>query len=192
MRTTVPRVAGILLVMGIAVLGVARASAAQDPVESFSLLPQVIKKGNVVFVQDDKGERTKGKITELSDTSLRIMTGGVMGRTLTFPADRVSRVSKLDSRWNGFIIGAIAGAVPGMLAGYWWSAYSNNEAGGPSNWGYVYFGSALIAVGGGIGYAIDGAIDGQTLVFRRSTVARMRVEPMIGDRAGGARFSLRF
>ena len=184
-----PRQFAIVL---LAMLAVARATAAQDVVDSFARLPQVIGQGNVVIVQDEKGERTKGKITGLSDTSLQIITGGVSERTLTFPADRVTRVSKIDSRWNGFIIGALAGAVPGMLAGYWWSEYSNNEAGGPSSWGYLVFGAPLIAAGGGIGYAIDGAIDGQTLVFRRgSSIAAVRVGS-IGDRAAGVRLSLRF
>ena len=164
------RVRRVLTALILSLLAVARSSAAQAVVESFSALPEVIHKGNVVFVQDEKGERTKGKITDLSATSVRIVTGGVSGRTLTFPADRVMRVSKADSRWNGFIIGALAGAVPGMLAGHWWSEYSNNEGGGPTPIGYLIFGAPLIAAGGGIGYAIDGAIDGQTLVFRRPSV----------------------
>src|SRR5688572_28180728 len=125
------------------VLGCAHDAIAQEPVASFAELSTVVKRGAVVVVHDDKGERTKGKITELSPTTLQIMTGGALSRTLSFGADRVTRVSKLDSRWNGFIIGAVAGAVPGLLAGYWWSEYSNNEGGGPTPLGYVYFGSAL-------------------------------------------------
>lgn len=31
---------------------------------------------HIVFAQDENGERTKGKITGLSGTSLQIMTGG--------------------------------------------------------------------------------------------------------------------
>jgi hypothetical protein len=108
-------------------------AAAQDTVAAFADLSQVVKKGNVVFVQDEKGARTKGKITELSDASLLIMTG----------------------------------AVPGLLAGHWWNTYSTNEGGGSSPLSFLVFGAPLSLVGGGIGFAIDGAIDGQTLVFRR-------------------------
>lgn len=146
-------------------------AAAQDTVATFTDLSRVVRKGNIVFVQDEKGERTKGKITELSDASLHIMTGGVLGRTFTFTADRVMRVSKVDSRLNGFLIGAIAGIVPGFLAGQWWNAYSTNEGGGSSPLSYLIFGAPLSLIGGGIGFAIDGAIDGQTLVFARRSLA---------------------
>ena len=160
----------VLTALILSLLAVARSSAAQAVVESFSELPQVIHKGNVVFVHDEKGEGTKGKITDLSDASLQILTGGVREQTLTFSANRVTRISKIDSRWNGFIIGAIAGVVPGLLAGHWWSLYQYNENGGYVPAAYLLFGGIMGAAGGGIGYAIDGAIDGQTLVFRRPGV----------------------
>lgn len=153
---------------------------AQEPVGSFAQLPQVVKPGNIVFVQDEKGERTKGKITELSETSLQIVTGGVSGRTLTFSADRVTRVSKVDSRLNGFIIGAVAGAVPGLFLGHMFNQYCKNETPDYCPGAYAYAGGLLGITGGGIGYAIDGAIDGQRLVFRRA------------GSAPGLRFSLRF
>jgi len=98
------------------------------------------------------------------------MTGGVSGRTLTFTADRVMRVSKVDSRLNGFLIGVLAGAIPGFLAGHWWNLYSTNEGGGSSPLSYLVFGGPIALVGGGIGFAIDGAINGQTLVFARRSL----------------------
>jgi hypothetical protein len=149
----------------------ARPVIAQTTVDSFAELSRLVKQGTVVFVQDEKGERTKGKITELSDTSLQIMTGGVSGRTFRFAAERVTRVSTVDSRLNGFLIGAIAGAVPGILVGHWWNTYLENEARDPSPLSYLVFGLPLSLAGGGIGFAIDGAIDGQTLVFRRPGVS---------------------
>lgn len=152
------------------VVTLADPASAQDTVTAFADLSRLVQKGNIVFVQDENGQRTKGKITDLSDKSLQIMTGGVSGRTLTFTADRVMRVSKVDSRLNGFLIGAIVAAVPGFLAGHWWNAYSTNEGGGSSPLSYLVWGGPISLVGGGIGYAIDGAIDGQTLVFRRPGV----------------------
>ena len=161
------RVSWLGIVVGAVCAGPA---SAQAPVASFAELSRALEKGTIVFVQDEAGQRTKGKVTDLSATTLQIMTG-VSGRTVTFSADRVTRVSKVDSRLNGFLIGAIAGAVPGFLAGHWWNTYSTNEGGGSTPLAYVFFGVPLALAGGGIGFAIDGAIDGQTLVFARRTLA---------------------
>ena len=155
-----------LLILAL-LLGSAVAAGAQDVVRAFAELPRVVDKGNVVFVQDDAGERTKGSITELSDKSLEIMTSGIPGRTVTFPADRVTRVSKVDSRLNGFVIGAVAGAVPGLLLGHGFRNWCENESGSNCGTAYAYAGGVFALVGGWIGRAIDGAVDGQTLVFRR-------------------------
>jgi len=149
------------------VLGSARAAIAQTTVDTFAELSQVLNKGTTVFVQDDNGERTKGKISELSTTSIQLATGGFKDRTLTFAADRVARVSKVDSKWNGFVIGVIAGAVPGLLLGKGFKSWCENESGSHCNNAYAYTGGVFGLVGGWIGSAIDGAIDGQTLVFRR-------------------------
>ena len=157
---------GFLIV--VIALAAAGPAAAQDVVGAFADLRKMVKQGHTVFVTDDKGERTKGKITELSDTSLQIMTGGIRGRTLTFNADRVARVSRADSRWNGFVIGAIAGAVPGLILGHGFKQWCINESGSHCDNQYAYWGGFLGLVGGGIGAAIDGVIDGQTLVYRRS------------------------
>jgi hypothetical protein len=160
---------------GMLVMAVVAVSAdpamAQTTVDSFAELSRVVKKGNVVFVQDEKGQRTKGKIAELSDTSLWVITGGVTGRTLSFNADRVMRVSKVDSRLNGFLIGAAAGAIPGLILGHFFNQYCKNESPDYCPGAYLYAGGLLGLVGGGIGYAIDGAIDGQTLVFRRPSLS---------------------
>lgn len=177
-----------------AVIASASPAFAQTTVESFTDLPQVLKKGNVVFVQDEKGERTKGKITDLSGVRIEVETPGVMGHTRAFPADRVVRVSTIDSRLNGFLIGAVIGAGLGVYSGTMIDMLFENEASN-ANWAYPVFGGLMGLAGGGIGFAIDGAIDGQTLVYARRTVAppaEVRVAPMLGPHAAGARLSIRF
>src|SRR5687767_2433877 len=101
---------------------VASSAFAQGVVDSFTRLPEVVHNGNVVMVTDDKGEQTKGKISELSAASLTILHGDY-GRPSVFPSDRVMRVSKIDSRLNGFLIGFAAGAVPGVLIGMGFMTY---------------------------------------------------------------------
>lgn len=139
---------------------------AQTAVDSFAELPRVIQPGTNVFVEDDKGQRTKGKITELSDATLQLMTPGVSGRRVSFAPDQVRRVMKVDSRLNGFLIGAAAGVVPGVLLGMGFKTYCSNEATScPA--APAILGTVVGLAGGGIGYAIDGAVNGQTLVYSR-------------------------
>lgn len=134
--------------------------------DSFAALPQVIERGTNVLVEDENGQRTKGKVVELSDATLQLMTPGVSGRRVSFAPDQVRRVMKVDSRLNGFLIGAAAGVIPGVLLGMGFSTYCSNEATScPAAPAIV--GTLFGLAGGGIGYAIDGAIDGQTLVYSR-------------------------
>lgn len=183
------RVAVIALVLTIVY---ARPGVAQPTVDSFDQLSQVLRPGIVVVVQDEKGQRTKGTITALSGSGLELRTGGVVEQTMAFPADRVTRVSQVDSRLNGAVIGAIAGAVPGVIGGIMFNRYCYNETGACP--GVIPVAGGLAAlVGGGIGYAIDNAIDGQTVVFaRRAAPAQARVTPMFGDHLAGVRLSLKF
>ena len=157
----------IALICGLMTLACAASSSAQTVVDSFSRLPEVLKPGTTVIVTDEKGEQTNGKVSELSPASLRLLTGQVQ-RTTVFPADRVTRVSRLDSRLNGFLIGAAVGAVPGILLGMAFNQYCKNESPDYCPGAIVYGGALTGLAGGGIGYAIDGWIDGQTLVFARS------------------------
>jgi hypothetical protein len=158
------------MVKGIVFLGVlltlASAVSAQT-VDSFARLPEVVKKGNVVMVTDEKGEQTKGKISELSPASLTILHGGY-DQPSVFPSDRVMRVSKIDSRLNGFLIGAAAGAVPGIILGSLFNEYCYNEGGGHCPAMIAIVGGATGLIGGWIGFGIDGAIHGQQLVFTKS------------------------
>jgi len=173
---------------------IAGAGSASAQVDSFADLRQVVKKGQVVFVEDEKGERVEGNITELSDSSLQLMTTGVGGREVTIAANQVTRVSKADSRVNGFLIGAVAGVIPGLYFGYLVNTYCNNES-ADCRVAYPLFGGLLGLAGGGIGYAIDGAIDGQQLVYTRrgpASDAAVHVAPMVGRQAGGVRLSIRF
>jgi hypothetical protein len=158
------------------------ASSAAQPVvvDSFARLSEVLKPGNVVFVTDEKGAQTKGKVTELSPASMQLLTPGMYERTVVFPSERVVRVSKIDSRWNGFLIGTAIGAVPGLILAHYFNQYCKNETAGYCPVIFVYAGGATGLIGGWIGYGIDGAINGQTLVYARA------------PRPPGLSFSMRF
>jgi len=71
-----------------------------------------------------------------------------------------------DSRLNGFLIGFAVGAVPGIMLGMGIRQYCENESAScPA--AVPITGILTGFAGGGIGYAIDGAIHGQTLTFGR-------------------------
>ena len=171
---------------------VASPALAQPAVDSFSELSTVVKKGHVVFVEDETGQRVKGNITELSDSSLQLMTTGVGGREVTIAANRVTRVSRVDSRVNGFLLGAAIGVGAGIYSGSMVDMLFENEASN-ADFAYPLFGALMGLAGGGIGYAIDGAINGETLVFaRRGAASQVRVTPIVNPARAGVRLSIRF
>jgi len=157
---------GLLSVL-LTVIGAVSSSAQTVIADSFVRLPEVLKPGTVVMVTDEKGVQTKGKVTELSPASMQLLTG-MFDRTVVFESDRVIRVSRLDSRWNGFWIGTAIGAVPGIILGSMFNVYCYNESGGHCPAIIPLVGGSTALLGGWIGYGIDGAIDGQTLVYARA------------------------
>ena len=170
---------------------------AQTPAQSFADLPQVVKTGTIVYVTDDKGAQIKGKISELSPASIEILTeSNAPARRLTFASDQVTRISRVDSRLNGFLIGVAAGAAPGAWLGAGLYSWCDSETtGGEQCWPVVPIVSVPLAlIGGWIGFEIDDAINGQTLVFRRSggAAAQFRVVPIVGARATSLGVSVKF
>ena len=176
------------------VISCAASGFAQAPVESFTQLPEVLKVGTIVYVQDEQGQRTKGKIRELSPASLTLFTVDGHRQERSFPSNRVSRISRVDSRLNGFLIGVAAGAVPGAYVGQGFATYCENESAHCPGAPYL-FGATFGLIGGWIGFEIDDAINGQTLVFRRagpSSAAKIHFAPLLTNRSTGARVSITF
>lgn len=151
------------LLAGVLLLGFA-ANAGAQTVDAFAQLPDAVHTGTKVIVADDSGQSTKGKITELSAASMALLTSD--GERVAFSSDRVRRVSRIDSKWNGFLIGAAAGAVPGAWLGNAFKTYCDNEAASCPR-APLIMGAAFGLVGGWIGAGIDGMIDGQKVVYQR-------------------------
>lgn len=122
----------------------AGSSAAQTQVDSFTQLSEVLKSGNVIYVEDDAGQRTKGRLLDLSGSSLTIESGR---QQRSFPADRLVRVSQVDSKLNGFLIGFAAGAIPGLMFGHTVNSYCYNESPDHCPSAYFIFGG----LSGGVG-----------------------------------------
>ncbi len=96
-----------------------------------------------------------------------------------FAEAQTPNARRRDSRLNGFLIGLVAGAVPGVMLGMGIKRYCENESASCPAAPIIVGGLTGLA-GGGIGYAIDGAIHKQALTF-----GRPRPSPSL-------RFSFRF
>lgn len=184
-----------VVLMSLLLVGVfAASSAAQTQVDSFARLPEVIKIGSVVYVEDDAGRRTKGRLLNLSGSSLILESGREHRR---FDVDGLVKVTKVDSRRNGFWIGFAVGAVPGVFLGLAAKGYCYNEssAGGCPGLisSIVWPGGTAGAIGGWIGASIDGLIDHETLVFAKpQSSSTIRIAPLLSNGGSGLGLSFRF
>jgi hypothetical protein len=115
-------------------------------------------------------------LAALSPASTALLVDGQSMEQAAF--EQGSSQPRRDSRVNGFLIGFAAGAIPGVILGMGISRYCDNEA-RSCPVAVPLVGALFGFAGGGIGYAIDGAI-GESRTF-----ARPRPSP-------GVRFSFRF
>jgi hypothetical protein len=176
------------------IIASAQSSVAQTVVDSFAQLGEVVRPGTMIIIEDDTGERTKGKLQELSESGLTI-TSGTFARVRSLPAERVARVARVDSRLNGFLIGFGAGAVPGVILGSMINQYCYNESPEHCPGAILFLGGLFGGIGGLIGWGIDGLVDGETLVFARratSSTTRLRIIPVVSRRGGGLTVAVRF
>jgi len=110
--------------------------------------------GDTIFVTDRNGIQTDGVLLRNAPEGLTLL---VDGQERLIPAAGVGRVEKRDSRWNGMLIGAVPGALMGMMgAGLGCSPHCARDV--PL--------AALIngAIGAGVGALIDSQIDGYASV----------------------------
>jgi hypothetical protein len=110
--------------------------------------------GDTIFVTDRNGIQTDGVLLRTAVEGLTLL---VHGQERLIPASGVGRVEKRDSRWNGMLIGAVPGALIGLMgAGASCSPHCGRDV--PI--------AALIngAIGAGIGALIDSQIDGYSSI----------------------------
>lgn len=148
------RHANILVIMGAVFLP---ATAGAQQAASFDDLQRVVKPGQTVIVTDARGHETKGRLGELSPSSLVVLTP----EARPFPERAVARIRRTDRLWNGILIGAAIGgaaAGAGILA-------TRGESDDFYTWGYI--GSWLLPTAG----AVSGAL------LDRATTATIYVAP---------------
>jgi len=171
------------------VAGMPHAAWAQVSASSFDQLGTTVKVGDTLYVTDATGREHKGKVTELSASSLTLQTGGV---SRDFPAGSITAIARRrhDSLLTGALIGAGAGVFAGWLQGKGaeaWDFEMPNEA--------AYY--ALFAgMGAGVGIAVDAAIPGKKVTIypavSASARARMHVLPICSPGRKGVVVRLQF
>ena len=136
---------------------------AQDDLHNWSALDA--SKFKTVFVLDESGQETSGRLVELNADSLLLQ---IQGREQRFEATRVRRLAKRgDSLKNGALLGAVIGAVVGVASsGSSGCTGTTLDAQAPCGAGARVLG-ALVggAVFAGVGVGIDALIPGRTTLY---------------------------
>jgi len=146
----------------------------------FAELSGRVKPGDSVSITGADGRRTKGRVTELTASSLTLR---VNDERRTFPEATVRKIVVEDSLLNGALIGFAAGFVPGAVL---FPYMPDSEGSG------ILIGGALFA---GAGAAIGLVIDG--LFHRSITVspphgATFTVSPVLSPDRQAMLVSIRF
>jgi len=136
---------------------------------------------STVYVRDDSGAETSGKLLHLNPDSIVILVDGAERR---FEAARVTRIQRRgDSLRNGAIIGAVVGVAIGILtAGI--SDCPGDRAGGPCPGSRVALFLVSTGVYSAIGTGIDALIPGRTTLYEASKA------PPTTDQRGPASLAL--
>ena len=163
--------------------------------DTFEALQAVLEPGREVVITDDAGREIKGRVTEVSGSSLTLQMrktkDNPQGRQI-FAEDAVAKVVRTDSIVNGTLIGLGVGVVANW-------AYARSQC-GPA--GYDDECAANTAAHGiwtivGPAVAVGALIDVAIIktVFRsasRSSRSSLAVAPWAGAGTAGLALSLRF
>jgi hypothetical protein len=147
----------------------------QMPVSSFPQLPLQI--GDHLFVTDTSGRQHEGTLSELSASSIKLVTPG---RISELTASEVSAIARLspDSKKNGALIGLGVGVAVGAAVG----AFAAEENNTNSASGAVVGGLAYGGLGALIGVGIDALSPGKKSVIytaRAPGAARLSLRPIL-------------
>jgi hypothetical protein len=139
-----------------------------------------------VFITEANARRVEGTLIEVTAAGLRVESGGEI-RLVEAGDVRVLEWQRPDSLWNGVLVGAGIGAIPGI----YWLIADPNECGGmcPEE-------LALIGIGAAAGGLIDRLISKKVTVFRsggpESRGATLAVGPWASRDGRGVRVTVRF
>jgi hypothetical protein len=167
-------------------------SGAQTPAASFHELRAIVKDGDQVLLTDSNGRLTRGRLITIAPSSLGLMVEEPRFLFLTrrmpqtFSDSDVTTVARIDSRWNGALIGFAVGFRPG------WPLPC--DSGLYCELGTAFVAPALGVLGAVSGFVLDGTIN-QT-VYRGTSPASggatLSLSPVLTRRSTGALLNIEF
>jgi len=174
-----------LISIGIALLAAVPA-AAQPPAHDLTDLPS---NHPTVYVVDDAGQETSGRLVRFSADSVTLSRDG---SETTIERQRVARIYKRDSLKNGVLIGALSGAALGAALGPQvpcGPAYAvDRSCSTGRRIGYIAQGAGVIGgIGAVLGAGVDAMVKGRSLIYEersRRPNAAFVVAPPIRRTAG--------
>ena len=165
----------------------ATSAQAQELAGTFEQLRVLVKAGDTLTVTDTAGQPVRGKLVNLSSSSLSL---NVSGTTREFQKVDVNTITKRgsDSLKNGALIGMAVGG--GLAAVGMAIAVAEGDADAA-----FFVGAALVysGIGAGIGAGVDALIEGQRVIYANpgSPRARLSVAPVLRGPRKGVLVSLR-
>ena len=166
---------------------IAVSAEAQELAGSFEQLRVLVKPGDTLTITDGTGQRMRGKLTQLSSSSLVLDVAGALRQ---FQESDVNTIEKRgsDSLRNGALIGM---AVGGGIAGIGIAASANSSDADAS---LFVFGTLVYAgVGAAIGMGIDALIEGRRVIYAGSHATRttLNISPIVHGGRRGVLMSVR-
>ena len=173
--------------IAVLVVMVATTAEAQELAGTFDQLRVLVKSGETLTVTDTAGARIRGKLSQLSSSSLVL---NVSGTDREFQSTQVDRIEKRgpDSLKNGALTGFVIGGVLGGVA-----IAALTEASGSGNAGAAVLGGLIYGgVGAGIGVGVDALIEGQHVIYAGSGSPRtVTIAPVFSGGRKGVLMTLR-
>ena len=193
MSTQAERTGGCrALALALVAVLVTVAHAEAQTAASFDELPLVLRRGDRVTVTDNNGRSLKGRIIELSRSTLSL---DARGARHDLHADDVSliRQRRRDTLRNGALIGLGVGAFPAAILASWAYSYANNEGGSPVG-GAAFCAGLSLSVAAGIGAGVDALIRRSHVIYGPTGAAqrRLTVSPLLSGHRRGVAVSLGF
>lgn len=174
-----PRIVGPLLM----ILALPASTTAQTA-ESFRELQALLARDETVVVTDAQGRETRGRVADISEQSLTLLTPD----QLTLSQNEVARVRRTDAVWNGmqngFWIGLGAFVVTAAIA-----ARVSDE----TPYGLLYYGLPIFPAAGAVtGILIDRTVGNEVIYLAPPRRSAGSVSPQPIGQALGLSVSFEF